>query len=204
MRVLLFTQKYHFASNMYLIFSGTEAAIIDPSLKYSFASEAIAENGLTVKYIIVTHAHFDHMLEIDEWVEKTGAKVIVGRDDAIALSNAELNCYFKFFHKQRGYFGKYTAVDDGDKLWLSSEDLTVITSPGHTKGSISLKTDKYLFSGDVIFDEGGFGRFDLPGGNAYQLKTTIDKLCNLDDTLTVYPGHGPETTIKDYKLNRRI
>ena len=204
MKILLFTQKYHFASNMYLIYSGSEAAIIDPSLKYSFASDAILQNGLTVKYIIVTHAHFDHMLEIDEWVEKTGARVIVGRDDAKALSDPTLNCYWKFFHKDRGYFGKYTVVDEGDRLWLSDEYMTVINTPGHTKGSITLKTKESLFVGDVIFSEGSFGRYDLPGGDVYQLKQTVDKLCALDEILTVYPGHGPETSIKDYKIDRRI
>ena len=204
MNVLLFKQDYHFASNMYLIFSGNDAAIIDPSLKYSFASQAIEENRLTVKYIIVTHAHFDHMLEIEEWVEKTGGKVIVGREDARALSDAGLNCYRKFFHKEKGYFGKYTAVDEGDRLWLSDEELSVITTPGHTPGSISLKTHDLLFSGDAIFAEGAFGRYDLPGGDAYQLKMSIDKLCKLNGELTVYPGHGPETTIKDYNIDRRI
>lgn len=204
MKVLLFKQDYHFASNMYLIYSGKDAAIIDPSLKYSFASQAIEEYGLSVKYIIVTHAHFDHMLEIDEWVEKTGAKVIVGREDARALSDAGLNCYTKFFRKEKGYFGKFTAVDEGDRLWLSDEALEVIATPGHTPGSVSLKADDCLFSGDAIFAEGAFGRYDLPGGDAYQLKMSIDKLCKLEDSLTVYPGHGPETTIKDYNRDRRI
>ena len=204
MKVLVFNQEYHFASNMYLVYSGNEAAIIDPSLKYSFAGDAIEQNGLTVKYIIVTHAHFDHILEIDEWVEKTGAKVIVGRDDALALSNSRLNCYWKFFHKEKGYFGKFTAVDDGDRLWLGDESFTVITSPGHTKGSIVLENKSLLFSGDVIFAEGAFGRYDLPGGDVYQLRASIDKLCGLDEELTVYPGHGQTTTIKEYKLYRRI
>ena len=204
MNVKVFTQDYHFASNMYLVYSGKEAAVIDPSLKYSFAADEIVQNGLTVKYIIVTHAHFDHILEIDEWVEKTGAKVIVGRDDALALSDSRINCYWKFFHKERGYFGKFTAVDEGDRLWLGDEPLEIITSPGHTKGSIVLKSKECLFVGDVIFAEGAYGRYDLPGGDAYQLKSSIDKLCEIDESFTVYSGHGPKTTIKEYKTDRRI
>jgi glyoxylase-like metal-dependent hydrolase (beta-lactamase superfamily II) len=189
---------------MYLIYSGNEAAVIDPSMKYEVAAAQIAENDLKVKYIILTHAHFDHMLEINDWVEKTNATVIIGLFDSSGLSDSKLNCYWQFFHKEKGYFGQFESVDDGDALLLGNESIKVISTPGHTRGSISLLTDKEIFVGDVIFAGGNFGRCDLPGGDMYTLALTVERLCQLNGKLTVYSGHGEQTTIEEYKLNRRI
>ncbi len=204
MEVLIFEPKEHFLSNMYIIYSGKEAAVVDPSQKFERAKDVLITYGLKIKYIIVSHAHFDHILSIDDWVENTGAEVICGFEDAEALSNSSLNCYYRFLRRDIGYYGEYTTVIDGDVLKLADENITVISTPGHTRGSITLKTDRSLFVGDVIFENGSYGRYDLPGGDAYTLALSISKLCDLDEALTVYSGHGPKTTIKEYKKYRRI
>ena len=204
MKIECFNPNVRFLSNMYLIYSGNEAAIIDPSLKYEQAKDLIEEAKLNIKYIFVTHAHFDHILEIDDWVEKTDAKVIVGYDDSSALSDPKLNCYWRFVRKENGYRGSFTTVDDGDKIFLSDEEIEIISTPGHTKGSITLKLDNSLFVGDLIFSEGNYGRYDLPGGDVYTLALSISKVCDMNDNFTVYPGHGRKTTIKEYKKYRRI
>ena len=204
MKIECFTPNVRFLSNMYLIYSGSEAAIIDPSLKYEQLKDLIEEKGLSIRYIFVTHAHFDHILEINDWVENTDAKVTVGYEDSSALSNPELNCYWRFLRKEEGYFGEFITVDDGDRLKLSDEEIEIISTPGHTKGSITLKADNSLFVGDLIFAEGNYGRYDLPGGDIYTLALSISKVCDMNEDLTVYPGHGPKTTIKEYKKYRRI
>ena len=204
MNVQIFTPKNFFGSNMYLIYSEKEAAVIDPSMKYNVLKDRILENGLTVKYIILTHAHFDHMLEIYDWAENTGAEVIIGYEEAEGLSDSTLNCYRHFFHCDKGYYGKYTTVDDGDLLTLSDEKIKVISTPGHTRGSITLLTGDSLFTGDLIFADGNYGRCDLPGGDIYTLALSISKICELDGSLTVYSGHGPKTNLEEYKRNRRI
>ena len=94
-----------FASNTYIISSNGEAAIIDPSVP--FDNDYIDGK---VKYIFLTHAHFDHMLEIDDWVEKTGATVLVGSNDIPALSDSNINCYRLFSGVDKGYYGVATPI----------------------------------------------------------------------------------------------
>ncbi len=183
---------HSFSSNTYLISSSGEYAVIDPSVPYS--------DGLVfgkLKYILLTHAHFDHMLEIDSWVS-TGAKVIISEEEKPALSDSKTNCYSMFFGEDRGYFGEAVTASDGDELFLGEERIRVIGCPGHTAMGLSYYTDKMLFAGDNIFAGGGFGRWDLPGGNKSELKSTISRLTELPADTKVYCGHGPTTTMKEY------
>lgn len=201
MRILKFTPKERFGSNMYVLISETEAAVVDPSVEYSkIASLANAEN-LTFKYIILTHAHFDHILEIDDWVNVTGAKVIVGEPDAAMLSNPYLNCYKPFLNLDLGYYGSYLTVNDGDVLVLGDTELKIIMTPGHTEGSLTLSTDEELFVGDTLFFGGSYGRCDLPGGDEAKIFSSIKRILTQNEEKKVYCGHGPATTVKQLKSN---
>ena len=194
LKIDLLPHTHPFASNAYLLTSGDEFAVIDPSAP---VPETLDTNK--VKYIILTHAHFDHMLDIDEWVEKTGAEVLVGADDTLALNDADLNCY-RLFHRQNGgYSGNATPIKDGDKIYFGDETIVAISTPGHTPGSTSFLISDVLFSGDTIFAGGGYGKYTFPGGSFTELKKSIFKLLELDDNITVYPGHGEKTTIFEYK-----
>ena len=194
LKIELLPHSHPFASNTYLLTSSDEYAVIDPSAP---VPETIGTKK--VKYIILTHAHFDHMLNIDEWVEKTGAEVLVGADDVAALGNADLNCYRLFNRQNDGYFGNATPISDGDKICFGDGAIEVISTPGHTPGSISLLVEDVLFSGDTIFAGGGYGKYTFPGGSFPELKKSIYKLLKLDDNIKVYPGHGETTTIFEYK-----
>ena len=203
MKVLTFLPRGYFGSNTYLIFSDNEAAVIDPSVKYENLKSHITENGLTVKFIIITHAHFDHILEIDDWVQNTNAEVIVGTKDANALSDPYLNCYRPFLNLEKGYNGNYTTVDEGSELKLSSQTLKFLSTPGHSPGSITVFADHNLFVGDVVFNEGGYGRCDLPGGDFKVLFSSIGRILSFDEETMVYSGHGEPTTLKEIKKYRR-
>ena len=185
---------HSFSSNTYLITSGGEYAVIDPSVPYS---EDLVFGKL--KYVLLTHAHFDHMLEIDSWVS-AGGTVIISPEERLALSDSDINCYKMFSGENRGYFGEAVALSDGDELFLGAEAVKIIGCPGHTANGLSYYTDRMLFSGDNIFAGGGFGRWDLPGGNVTELKKTISRLISLPEDTKVYCGHGPSTTIRDYAL----
>ncbi len=201
MDVIKLVPTEYFGSNTYIIISGSQAAVIDPSIDFDEAMEKIGNSELTFKYIFVTHAHFDHIYSIDSWVNATDAEVIVGAQDAAALSDAEINCYSLFMNRTAGYYGEYRTVAEGDHIQIGSEILYIMLTPGHTPGSISLLTDKEIFVGDVIFAGGGYGRFDLPGGDARILVNSIKRLTSLSQDLVVYSGHGNKTTIREYKRN---
>ena len=200
MEVLTFTPTDYFGSNTYLTTSGTESAVIDPSVNVSRFEPFFSNSRCELKYIILTHGHFDHISEINSWVLKfPNAKVIVGAGDKNMLSDSYLNCYKLFMGVDKGYYGECTTVSDGDVLHLGNDEFTVIETPGHTPGSISLLTKDSVFVGDTVFAGGGFGRCDLPGGDFYVLEQSLDKIFALPQHLTVYSGHGEPTKISKLK-----
>ena len=202
MEVSTFAPRDYFGSNMYLVASGGECAIIDPSVKVSEILGYLERGNYTLRYIILTHAHFDHICEIDSFVREFPlATVIVGDGDKNMLSDSYLNCYRTFLGADKGYHGEYTSVFDGDVLDLGEERISVIKTPGHTPGSISLLLKDCIFVGDTVFSGGGVGRCDLPGGNFYLLRESLEKLLSLCGELTVYSGHGEAAKLNDIKIN---
>ena len=193
MDILLAKTPHSFASNTYIITCGNECAVVDPSTPYD---ESLYSGRL--KYILLTHGHFDHMLDIDSWVNATDATVIVSSSEQEALSDPMLNCFKLYDGSDRGYFGASVAVVDSDTLELGNAFITVLATPGHTKGSVVYLIDGSCFVGDTVFAGGGYGRFDLPGGNAMELKESINLIINLPKDTVLYPGHGPSTTVEQY------
>lgn len=201
MEVFSFCPRDYFGSNTHIIFSKKECAVVDPSINYSKLAGFIAERGADLKYVILTHAHFDHIYEIDSWVNATGVKVLVGAGDSGMLSDPGLNCYKTFLGKDLGYFGPYVAVTEADSFSLGDEKIGFIETPGHTPGGISITVSDCVFVGDVFFADGGIGRCDLPGGDFYELKKSIKKLLSLPPDTKVYSGHGRDSALKEIKIN---
>ena len=185
---------HSFASNTYILSSDGECAIVDPSVPYS---ESYLRGRL--KYILLTHAHFDHMLDIDEWVSATGATVVVSKYDEAALSDPYTNAYFLFTGKRMGYNGDAMTVDESDALMLGSDRIDVIALPGHTPGSVGYMMDNTLIVGDTVFAGGGYGRCDLPGGDFSLLSSSIKRILALNDDTELLCGHGEATTVREYK-----
>ena len=193
LKILRPASPHNFAANTYVIRSDDEIAVIDPTVPYD--RNRYGEN---VKYIILTHAHFDHMLEIDSW-KQSGAEVVVSIYDKCGLSDSFRNCYRIFCGSDMGYFGEARSVKDGEVIALGSDTLTVMECPGHTAGSMSLIGEKIAFVGDTIFEGGGYGRCDLPSGDYSLLKKSIERLCALPPDTTIYSGHGKPFTVEEYK-----
>ena len=192
--VTLAKSVHPFASNTYIIYSGGECAVVDPSVPYS----TVTLQG-KLRYILLTHAHFDHMLDIDEWVRESGATVIVSAYDKPALSDSSRNAYFLFTGKHSGYFGESVAVNDGDTLPLGDELIRVIALPGHTPGSVGYHISDILFAGDTVFSGGGYGRCDLPGGDYEAIKDSINRVMALEPSTILLCGHGEATTVSEYR-----
>ena len=191
--VLTPKSPHGFAANTYLFVSDTEAAVIDPTVPYD--TSAYPEK---IKYVILTHAHFDHILEIDSWAA-SGAEVIISAKEQGALADSYRNCYKVFFGKDIGYFGPSRAVSEGEVLTVGDAALTVLECPGHTSGSISLVGDGIAFVGDTVFEGGGYGRWDLPTGDYRTLLKSIEKISSLPEETILYAGHGSPFTVKEFK-----
>lgn len=190
-----FTPTAAFGSNMYLLECSGEFAVIDPSVDFYTVAQKYPQVKSSTRYIIITHAHFDHMLEIDAWHEATGAEVLASAADGAALSDPYKNAYRLFFNTERGYSGPYTTVSGNDTFSLGDESFSILETPGHTEGGISVLFGGCVFVGDTVFADGGYGRCDLPGGDFTALTKSIRRLCALDRRLTVYPGHGRPTDV---------
>ena len=180
------------SANNYLLTDGDEAVLIDCS---AFEPKILEElKGKTLKYILLTHGHFDHILGINKMREKTGAKVLVHEADVERIKESpKMMLYMGMTGIQEQKVDEF--LTDGQVIKFGNTEIKVIFTPGHTQGGVCYMVDDKLFSGDTLF-RGSCGRCDLPGGNFLQIKDSIQKiLFKLDDNTTVYPGHGETTTI---------
>jgi len=198
LKIQLLDSPHPFAANTYLIELDGDVAVIDPTVPYN--SQA---HGKTIKYILLTHAHFDHILEIASWAKNTDATVIATEECAAALPDPMRNCYKLYNGTDNGYFGSVQSVSDGENIPFGNQCIKVIKTPGHTAGSAIFIIDGATFVGDTVFEHGGYGRFDLPTGSLVMLRDSISKVMQLDEQTVLYPGHGGSTTVRQYKKDFR-
>lgn len=182
-------------TNCYILLeeSTGEAAIIDPADQAEQILETVKQMGCTVKYIIITHAHIDHIAALDAVAIKTGAPVVIHAADQYTLNNDALNLAL-YFGLPAPTVKASIIVHDGDSLPLGSQTLQILHTPGHNKGSMCILCGDILIAGDTLFFE-SIGRVDHYGGNMQDILQSLDKLLQLPDNTKVYPGHGPATTI---------
>ncbi|HDL07270.1 MAG TPA: MBL fold metallo-hydrolase [Desulfobacteraceae bacterium] len=178
-----------------------KAAVIDPGDEADRILMSLAESELTVKYIINTHGHFDHVGGNRQLHDATGADILIHPLDAFMLGQISSSAASFGLASENSPPPNLT-VEDGDKISFGSITLEVIHTPGHSPGGISLYTDGHVFVGDTLFC-GSIGRTDFPGGDFDTLISSIkNKLFVLGDNVKVLTGHGPETTIgREKQLN---
>ena len=186
----------YFGSNCYLVGDEDDWVVIDPSVSYEKALKKYPEIEGKIRYVLLTHGHFDHIYAIDSWVTVCD-QVVVGAEDAAMLSDPQLNCYLGFMGIRGGYFGKYSCIRDGDVLKLTRYSVRAIATPGHTPGGMCYKISDVTFVGDTLFSNGGYGRCDLPGGNEDELWRSLFKLFSANMIGKFYPGHGFNDTFEN-------
>ncbi|WP_040011976.1 MBL fold metallo-hydrolase [Desulfotignum phosphitoxidans] len=175
-----------------------EAVVIDPGDDADQILMILAKEKLTVKYLINTHGHFDHVGANRRMKEVTSAKLAIHPDDVPMLSELSRSAA-SFGLSAENSPEPDLLLHDKDTVRFGNITLTVIHTPGHSRGGIALYTPGHLFAGDTLF-AGSIGRTDLPGGDYDTLIASIkQKLLVLPDDTVVYTGHGPETTIADEK-----
>ena len=177
----------------YNIVSDNAAVVIDPGFVSSELVEFFKVNEDKEKWIFITHAHFDHIGFANELREKTGAKIAIGKDDAPALENPELNLAYVFRSTIKPFSADRLLVD-GEEFIVGDLNFKILATPGHTVGSVCYLLGENLFSGDTLFYE-SIGRDDFPGGNREILTKSVKRLYELPDSTVVFPGHNQATTI---------
>ncbi len=173
--------------------------IIDPGGLAKSIVRKLNELNLIPEKIIITHGHWDHFIG-NRGLKKQypDAQILIHKEDASMLPDAQRNMSISFLGKSIFSPPADNFPEDNDILELADLKFKVIHTPGHSPGSICLycKHTNSLFSGDLIFADGGVGRTDLPASSHNDLIASINKIFSIipDDTI-IYPGHGPETTI---------
>jgi glyoxylase-like metal-dependent hydrolase (beta-lactamase superfamily II) len=155
-----------------------EGLVIDPGDEVFRIVKEISQLGVTIRYILITHGHFDHAGGAQELKKITKAPIWIHSLDAQGLN-----------------FQPDGHLHEGQEIPFGTFKVSVIHTPGHSPGGVSFHASGAVFTGDTLF-AGSVGRTDFPGGSHEQLvKGVIQKIFPLGDKLRVYPGHGPNTTI---------
>ena len=171
-----------------------EGIIIDPGGDAPLILDRAEELGLTIKSIVNTHGHIDHIAANRPVKEGTGAQIAIHEDDAEWLVTDQGD-YARMLGVSLPGPAADVLLKEGDEIAFGNESLRVIHTPGHSLGGISLVGDGVVFCGDTLFAN-GVGRVDLPGGSWEILMDTIKtRLLTMPDDATAYTGHGPPTTI---------
>ncbi len=184
-----------FMTNCYIVGSEAtkEGMIIDPGADARRILNTVKDLGLSIKLIVLTHGHIDHIGAVKEVKEATGAEVAIHADDADRLQGESSSTLFAI--PKPAPVSPDRLLHGGDSLDIGDLRFLVLHTPGHSAGGICLLGHGVVFCGDTLFNY-GIGRTDFPGGSYNQLMNSIyTKLMILPDSTVVYPGHGPETTI---------
>jgi len=175
----------YFRANCYIFadeYTG-EAVVIDPGDEVFRIMENIEELGVKVRYILLTHGHFDHTDGAEELGRAVNAPVYIHRLDSHMLR-----------------FQPDGFLSDGDIFNLSSYSIKVIHTPGHTAGSVCFFTDSIIFTGDTLF-AGSVGRTFSRRDHILLVQSIMKKIIPLGDHIKVYPGHGPSSTIGKERIS---
>ena len=169
-------------TNCYILEDGGKIAVIDPGDESGRILDELKKSGAQVEYILLTHGHYDHTTAVPElhaalpdaknYIHKAGSRLfpLAGQVDDLLL------------------------YDEGDTLSLASLTIEVLHTPGHSPGSVTLKTGDALFTGDTLF-AGDCGRTDLRGGSWEEILASLGRLGRLEGNFHVLPGHGPASTL---------
>ena len=187
-----------FGATTYLINDkdSSEGAIIDCTSSIDEIERIIKKEKINLKYILITHGHFDHVYYLNQMKEKfKEALVLMHKDDMPLLGQLKAQCSMAEVDEIKVPCIDGLLDENSKNLKLGNTEIKIIHTPGHTQGGVCYLINDILFSGDTLFRD-SVGRCDLYGGDFNKIGKSIkEKLFTLDDNITVYPGHGDKTSI---------
>lgn len=185
--------------NCFILFDeNKDAFVVDPGGSSENIIEAIDKNSLNIKYILLTHGHFDHVGAVATLVKKYKAPVYLSKEDRAFLESPK-EVRASSFGMQIEAADVDVFVKEGYEIPFSEGTIKVIETPGHTLGSVCYLFENYLFAGDTLFN-GSIGRTDFPESDHSLMVESLKKLKKLDDEIYVLSGHGPESQISYEKM----
>ena len=187
-------------SNTYLVWDedSREAMIVDCGNPADRLEDEVRALGLRVKFVVLTHAHYDHVLYLDEYRSAfSDASILIGRLDLPLLRDPEGNVSY-LFGDSRAFAGADGELSEGDTLSLGECIITVLHTPGHTPGCICLysRESELMLTGDTIFAGGGIGRTDFKYGDFETLMASLKRIRSMNPSVTILPGHGGASKIE--------
>ncbi len=189
--------SFGISSNVYIIKSNGEIALIDAGYgpPHSNLIESLSKFNIStddISKVLITHRHKDHTNGLKQLINKAKPEIYVHKYDAeIIIRRLRLNRRLVI------------RIDDSYNIKIGSKIVKTIHTPGHTAGSTCYLIDEMLFSGDLVFANGGFGRTDLPTGNFNELVRSLEKVSKLNDVEMLFPGHG-ELVLSDAQAHIRL
>ncbi len=181
-------------TNCYILDDGHHAVVIDPGAGADKILNEIESRGLSLEYIFLTHAHFDHVLAVNEVVKATGAKVVAHRNERYRLSDAEVSGHTVLKTRKFEPVFADIEIEDGAQIDVGEMHFEFVLTPGHTEGSVCIICEDMMFTGDTLF-YGNCGRCDLIGGDYNEMLKSLRRLYELSGDYKVYPGHGESTML---------
>ena len=183
-------------SNCYAIVSQNEALVVDAGAAADDIVQALEDRSLTPKGILLTHGHFDHAWGARAVADRYGVPLYIHSDDGDMLRDGMKNAYSMCYGKDIDLGQADVLLVDGDEIELGGEKIKVLHTPGHSRGSVCYLAGKELISGDTLFSN-SVGRWDLYGGSVNELRSSLLALSLLDESITIYPGHGGTSRLGD-------
>ena len=179
-------------TNCYIVHeeNASSCVVVDPAYSPEKILDFTAAQGLKIEGIFLTHGHFDHVGALEVLREKTGCGLWMHKGD-YQMRRDPVNDYLFPLHDKD--LGDISFCDDGDEISAAGLTFRVLSTPGHSRGSVCYRMEDILLSGDTLF-AGGCGRTDLPGGDWATILMSLGDLSELEDDVKIYPGHGESTT----------
>lgn len=183
--------------NCYLVYDEKtrNGAVIDPGCSVESIMEMVKKNCVNVKYIMLTHCHYDHIMSLIPLKEKTGAKIITGDMGSRNIGNPDINLTYHGLGYEIEGINSDIILKDGEIFEMDGVKIKCIYTPGHTNCGVCYLSENELFCGDTLFLR-SCGRWDLPTGDFKTLEKSIkEKLYVLPDETRIHSGHGADSTI---------